>query len=59
MKLDSLVRYQKKTHEEGKPFFVPAHVVGRIIRVKGKKWTTVEWSDGIILEEHINDIEII
>ena len=59
MKLDSLVRYQKKTCGEGKLSFVPAHIEGRIIRVKGKKWITVKWSDGVILEEHINDIEII
>ena len=32
------------------------HLTGFIKKVKGKKWIIVEWSDGIILKEHVDDL---
>jgi transcription antitermination factor NusG len=35
------------------------HLTGKIKVVKGRKWLTIEWSDGIILTEHIEDLQFI
>jgi len=32
---------------------------GIIREVKGRKWVTVEWSDGVIHDEHINDLKVV
>jgi len=33
--------------------------VGTILEAKGKKWFRVVWSDGIICDEHVNDLRIV
>ncbi len=45
MKIGDSVKY--KSHE----------IAGRVTAVKGKKWVNVAWSNGIITNEHINDLE--
>ncbi len=32
---------------------------GIVSEVKGKKWVKIIWSDGIILDEHADDIKLI
>ena len=32
---------------------------GIVSEVKGKKWVKIIWSDGIILDEHTDDIKLI
>jgi len=31
-------------------------VIGLITKIKGKKWFTVRWNDGVILDEHLDDL---
>jgi|TARA_Y100000310_G_C20248335_1_gene607890 hypothetical protein len=31
-------------------------VVGLITKVKGRKWFRVRWNDGVILDEHLDDL---
>jgi translation initiation factor IF-1 len=31
-------------------------VTGFITKVKGKKWFRVRWNDGVILDEHLDDL---
>ena len=45
MKIGDSVKY--KTRE----------VTGRVTAVKGNKWVIVAWSNGIITNEHISDLE--
>ena len=47
MKVGNVVKY-KNTSSSG--------VTGRIKAVKGKKWLEVDWSDGVSLSEHADDL---
>ena len=33
--------------------------IGTIREVKGRKWVTVEWSDNVIQNEHIDDLSVV
>ena len=50
MKVGSIVKY-KDADLSG--------VTGEIKQLKGRKWLHVDWSDGVSLSEHINDLESI
>ena len=32
------------------------NVTGKVKAVKGKKWLLIDWSDGVNLSEHIDDL---
>jgi hypothetical protein len=32
-------------------------VLGVVSESKGKKWVVVQWSDGVILSEHVGDLK--
>ena len=51
-----MVRYSKsfkKMTEKAK-----RDITGIIVELKGKKWAKIHWIDGIIYDEHIDDLEI-
>ena len=48
MKLNEIVRY-RESKEYG-------HLTGRVKIIHGRKWLTVEWSDGINIREHVDDL---
>tara|TARA_R110000824_G_scaffold56294_2_gene154279 strand:- start:304 stop:462 length:159 start_codon:yes stop_codon:yes gene_type:complete len=47
MKVGDIVKY--KNAESSK-------VTGEVKQVKGKKWLCVNWSDGVNLSEHVDDL---
>jgi hypothetical protein len=50
MIVDNRVKYKSNA------FF---KVIGTIKTIHGKKWVSVAWSDGIILREHVDDLDFL
>ena len=56
MKVGDMVRYSesfKKMSESTKK-----DITGVVVNVKGKKWAKIHWIDGIVHDEHVDDLEI-
>ena len=34
-------------------------MTGEVKQLKGRKWLHVDWSDGVSLAEHVDDLEVI
>ena len=32
-------------------------ITGMVVNMKGKKWAKIHWIDGVVYEEHIDDLE--
>ena len=47
MKVGNIVKYKNAS---------PPGMTGRVKAVKGKKWLDVDWSDGVNLSEHVDDL---
>mgnify|MGYP005831141343 FL=1 len=45
----------KVQYREGK--FI--NLVGEIRAIQGRKWIKVQWSDNVVLVEHINDLNFL
>ena len=33
-------------------------ITGVVIGVKGKKWAKIHWIDGVVYNEHVDDLEV-
>jgi|10_taG_2_1085330.scaffolds.fasta_scaffold22677_11 hypothetical protein len=34
-------------------------ITGLVVEVKGVQWVRVQWTDGVVYDEHANDLEIV
>ena len=56
MQIGDLVKY-KDNFTNYKNHMIPRNIVhGVVLEKMGKKWLKIMWSDGVILEEHIGDL---
>jgi len=56
MKIGDMVKYSqsfKKMSESAKK-----DITGVVIGVKGKKWAKIHWIDGVVYNEHVDDLEV-
>ena len=56
MKIGDTVKYSKsfkKMSENAK-----RDITGIVVNMKGKKWAKIHWIDGVVYDEHVDDLEI-
>jgi len=56
MKVGDTVRYSKSFKKLAE--IAKKDITGVVINVKGKKWAKIHWIDGVVYDEHVDDLEV-